>query len=275
MNKMFLWTLPYTYGEWLPEDKPLFRPFIADPREVTFSVGWRFRDRAVTKNAIDVSYPGLFPIFRWHGVWPGNATMQFGVEGALWAVFDPDTFSAPLVNADYYVSFPLTYCYRNWSFRLRGYHISSHIGDEFLLNHPDFDRRNPSAEYLDFYVSYNFNTDLRMYGGIGWIVQQDESYDLGEWYAEAGAEIRFTRCGMASFSDQVYAIPIFAMHFSFNNRYNHHVNQTYIMGYEFGKCSGLCRRVRLFVEYHDGYSVEGQFRCIPTNYLSLRFTYGF
>src|SRR5262245_39461061 len=28
-------------GVWLPEGPPLFRPFIADPRQITSSVGWR------------------------------------------------------------------------------------------------------------------------------------------------------------------------------------------------------------------------------------------
>ncbi len=50
---------------------------------------------------------------------------------------------------------------------------------------------------------------------------------------------------------------------------------TYALGYEIGKYCGLYRRLRLFLEYHDGYSVEGQFAHIPTNYFELALTYGF
>ena len=41
------------------------------------------------------------------------------------------------------------------------------------------------------------------------------------------------------------------------------------------KTRGQGRRVRLYLEYHDGYSTEGQFCRIATNYLSMRLTYGF
>ena len=49
-------------GIWMPEDPPLFRPFIADPRQLTYSVGWRFNDNAATKNVIDVSFVFFFNI---------------------------------------------------------------------------------------------------------------------------------------------------------------------------------------------------------------------
>lgn len=85
-------------------------------------------------------------------MWPYGGDMEFGVEGAVWAVFAPLDESSPLIDADYYVGFPLVYAFDNWQFRLRGYHVSTHLGDEFLLNHPGFDRRNPSAEYLDAWL---------------------------------------------------------------------------------------------------------------------------
>ena len=44
---------------------------------------------------------------------------------------------------------------------------------------------------------------------------------------------------------------------------------------EIGKTCGLCRRLRLYLEYHDGYSVEGQWSCRATNYLSVKMQYGF
>ena len=54
-----------------------------------------------------------------------------------------------------------------------------------------------------------------------------------------------------------------------------HVDATYILGYEFGKLSGLYRRLRFYMEYHDGYSAEGQFCRHATEYFSVRLSYGF
>jgi len=262
-------------GIWLPEDPILFRPFMADPREVDLSVGWRFNDNALTKNVIDVSYGDTLAIYRWCNVWPWNGDLQIELEGALWAVFDPTYDSSPLINADYYVGFPITYAIDRWQFRLRGFHISSHIGDEFLLNHPGFDRRNPSAEYLDFFISHDLTEEIRLYGGLGYIVAQDKSFKFKRFYSAVGAELRLLSLGFLDCKDAIYGCPIFAMHFRQNGDFKRHADATYILGYEFGKLVGLYRKLRFFVEYHDGYCPEGQFWKVPDNYLSFRASYGF
>lgn len=263
-------------GIWMPEDPFLFRTFIADPREITYGVGWRFNDQQLVKNVIDVSFGDSFPIYRWCDVWPWNGALQIELEGALWAVFDPLHDSAPLMNADYYCGVPITYAIENWQFRLRGYHISCHTGDEFLLNHPSFDRRNPSAEFLDFFVSHDFNPQLRLYGGVGWVVAMDDSFKTGRFYAEAGTELHLTPLGFIDCRQKLYGVPFYAMHFRYRTHdFKNHVDATYALGYEFGKTCGLCRKARFYLEYHDGYSLEGQYQNFPTNYLSIRMTYGF
>lgn len=262
-------------GTWLPEDPCLFRPFIADPRQVTFSVGWRWNDQVLVKNVIDVSYGDNLALYRWYNVWPWCGELQIEIEGALWACFDPLHESAPLINADYYVGFPLTYRVGPWGFRLRPFHISSHVGDEFLLNHPGFERRNPSAEYIDFAISYELTDDLRIYDMIGYVIAYDDSFKMKPWYFEMGLEYRPRELGFTDLRNQIYGEPFFGMDFQFNDHMEHHVSQTYVLGYEFGKLDGLRRRVRVFLEYHDGYSVEGQFSRFATNYLSFRMSYGF
>lgn len=264
-------------GVWLPDDPPLFRPFMADPRQICESAGWRFDDNALTKNVIDVSYADTLPIYRWCNVGPCGwcGQLQIELEGALWAVFDPCYESAPLLNADYYVGVPITYAIDRWQFRLRGYHISSHVGDEFLLNHPHFDRRNPSAEYLDFFVSHDLTEEIRLYAGLGWVVQQDPSYKFSRYYSAIGAELRLLRLGFLDCKNVLYGCPIFGMHFRGSNDFKNHIDATYILGYEFGKLTGLYHRLRFFLEYHDGYSCEGQFSKHATNYFSIRATYGF
>lgn len=262
-------------GVWLPEDPILFRPFIADPHQVCYSVGWRFNDQALAKNVIDVSYGDTLPLYRWFYVWPWCGQMQIEIEGALWAVFAPLQESAPLINADYYVAIPITYAIDKWSFRLRAFHISSHIGDEFLLEHPCFDRRNPSAEFLDFSVSHDFTDEIRFYGLVGGILHQDESFKTRRIYAEAGAELRLEGLGFIDHRQQLYGVPFYAMHCRYKADFKKHVDMTYALGYEWGKICGRCKKVRLFAEYHDGYSVDGQFERYANNYFSIRIVYGY
>lgn len=263
------------YGVWLPEDGLLFKPFVADPRQVTYSVGWRFNDQALAKNIIPVSFGDNLGIYRWCAVWPWGGQLQVNLEGALWGVFDPLHEETPLVNADYYVGIPITYAIGRWSFRLRPYHISSHIGDEYLLCHPGFDRRNPSAEFLDWAISYYITDEIRLYSNLGWIIQYDNSFVAGNWYAEIGAELRILQLGFFDACQHLFGHPFFGMHFHYNNHYNNHIDSTYVLGYEWGKTSGNQRCVRAFMEYHSGYSVEGQFRKDPTNYFSIRLSYGY
>lgn len=266
---------PCATGIWLPEDPVLFRPLMADPRQITYSAGWRFNDQALEKNVIDVSFGDSVPFYRWLHVGPWDGQLQIDLEGALWAVFDPLHDSSPLINADYYGGIPITYAAGDWSFRLRAYHISCHIGDEYLLNHPTFERRNPSAEFVDFYASWDYTDELRFYAGLGVVVAQDKSWCCGRVYYEAGVEVRMPRLGFIDRCSQLYGMPIFAMDFEHQTQQDKHINQTYVLGYEWGKLSGLQRKLRLYLEYHDGYSYEGQFCKTPTDYLSLRVSYGY
>jgi hypothetical protein len=262
-------------GIWMPDDPPLFRPFMADPRQVCYSVGWRFDDDALVQNVIPVSYGDSFAFYRWCNVGPWNGQLQIELEGCLWAVFDPCYDSSPLMNADYYVAVPIIYAFDNWQFRLRGFHISSHIGDEFLLNHPHFDRRNPSAEYLDFFISHDLTDEIRVYAGLGYIVAQDESFKFSPFYSAIGGEVRLRKAGFYNSHDLLYGCPILGMYFRQSADFKKHIDSTFVVGYEFGKLCGIYRRLRIFAEYHDGYSVEGQFYRHATSYFSIRTTYGF
>lgn len=262
-------------GVWLPEDPVLFKPFVADPRQIDYSVGWRFNDNALVKNVIDVSFGDIITFYRWIDIGPCHGQLDISLEGGVWAVFDPLHYSSPLMNADYFVGIPITYAFGPWAFRLRGYHISSHIGDEFLLNHPHFCRKNPSAEYIDFFTSYYLREDIRLYGGIGVVAKMDESFPIGRFYAACGAELHLSNLGFIDVADQVYGRPYYGMHFHFQTKHDRHIDQTYVLGYEWGKLCGLQRVFRAFIEYHDGYSWEGQFFNTPTNYFSVRLSYGF
>ncbi|MCB1118832.1 MAG: DUF1207 domain-containing protein [Chlamydiia bacterium] len=263
-------------GSWLPEVPPLFRPFAADPRQVTSSVAWRFDDEPIAENVIPVSYADQIAIYRWYNVGPRCGCVQLGLEGALWAVFDPIEYSSPLINADYFIGGTLSYAEECWAIRLRAFHISSHIGDEFLLDNPNFDRRNPSAEYVDLFIDRTFWNFLRLYAGVGAIVHQDNSHKRGRFYAEYGAELRtWNFLNFCSSCNSLYGVPFAAVHFRHRDDFEGKLDFTLAAGYEIGKTCGLERRLRLFYEYHTGYALEGQFDRHKTDFMSVRLTYGF
>ncbi len=262
-------------GMFMPDYPPLFPEFMADPRAINLSVGWRWNDHVFDNNIIDVSYGQPFPIWRWFNVFCDGDAMEIDLQGALWAIFAPLHESSPLVNADYYIGFPLTWAYGPWSWRLRGFHISSHIGDEYLLLRPGFERHNPSAQYLDFFLAYQLSRDIRIYSGYGRIFMTDESFPVKRNYFEWGLETYFPYLRYDAPCYCVLGQPFYAMHFRYLEDDNYRQDSTFVLGYELRKLSGMQGRLRAFLEFHKGNSLEGQFARFRTDYLSFRITYGY
>lgn len=263
---------------WFPQNTVLFTPLVADPRQVSYSVAYRFHDEGTADRAIAISFGDLFPLVRWLQVLPWCGDLQIDVEAGVWAVFDAEKESSPLLNNDYYMSFPISYALGRWAFRLRPWHLSSHLGDEFMDNNPDVDRLNVSREGIDLFVSYQLSCPVRLYGGIGMVVHEDKDFERERAYFEYGTELRLLDlCNCDSYCG-LYGTPFLAMHFRhwrdpIDKNWDN--NRTYALGYEWSKLSGVGRKLRLFAEYHEGFSLEGQFSRVEAEYFSVRLSYGF
>ena len=55
-----------------------------------------------------------------------------------------------------------------WSYRAGYYHISSHVGDEFLIANPAFNRINYVRDSLLAGASYDLSEITRIYGELGY-----------------------------------------------------------------------------------------------------------
>lgn len=260
-------------GIWFPQTTVLFAPLVADPRQVTNSAAVRFNDDVIGKHVGAVTFGDEFGIYRWFDVLRWHGDLQFDIEAGIFAVFDLDHPDASLVNTDFFVAAMFSYACDLWSYRFRIWHLSSHLGDEFLLAHPGFDRRNLSDEGIDFFASYQLGKAIRLYAGIGDIVIRDHTFPEKPLYFEAGTEIRVF--GYRSCYDKLYIQPFFAMHFRSWEEHNYSVDQTYVLGLEYSKIQDVGKKVRLFMEYHNGYCNEGQFIRERCDYFALRFMYGF
>jgi hypothetical protein len=177
----------------LPEGD-VFCTLIADPKaERSFMSYLRgdfpsFEEGAEVDGAISIASVGLgdaFPIVRF-GMGAGNG-VQIGLVGSIFAQFHLDTESYDLINADYLVGVPVSFRWAGFSSRLRIYHQSSHLGDEFLLR-TDLPRDNLSFEALDLIVSQEVGP-VRGYVG-GEILFNREPETLESTLAHGGVEIR-------------------------------------------------------------------------------------
>jgi hypothetical protein len=268
---------PQIQGVWFPQMTELFQPLVADPRNVTYILGWRSGDRVCGNKAINISLGDDFAIYRWLDVlWHGD--IQIGIESGIWSVFNMNPHpnigtGTELVNTDFYAGIPITYAHDKWSFRLRGYHISGHLGDEYMVNHPNVVRVNPSIEAVDFFASYQATDALRVYVGPGAYVHSDPTYKWKPLYIEYGTEVRFA--GHKFYYQKLHGTLFLAMHWRNLEQLDWNFDGTYRAGYEFSKLQGIGRKLRFFIGYHHGYSLEGQFAKERTHYMEYDLNYGF
>jgi len=261
-------------GVWFPQSTVLFPTEIANPHQVMFSGGIRFRDEITGQTSTPVVFGDQFPIYRWSNIWKWHGDLQVEAEGAVFAVFNQDYESSPLVNADYYIGIPLTYAVGKWAHRLRLYHISSHLGDEEIIRvRPELrhERKNKSFEALDLFTDYQFTKNLRFYGGVGAVVHSDSEMHMKPLYVEYGMEARIWRHDF----EQLFGQPFIAFHVENWQDNDYKFDFTAALGYEWGKIFGLGRKMRVWVAYHDGFSQEGQFSRKRADYLEFRLGWGF
>lgn len=91
---------------------------------------------------------------------------------------------------DFRGGIPLTYGVGPHRFKFGYYHLSSHLGDEFLLDFPAYPRLNFARDVLIFGYSYYWTQKLRLYAETGWAFYTDVSQP---WEFQFGVDWAPTR----------------------------------------------------------------------------------
>lgn len=252
-------TVPFPTGD-------LFWPLIADPKQPQFFVALRRYDTPGEQATLAaVGYGETFGLYRREGKRPGDG-LQVGISGGLFAQFDVNAPSSDLVNADYLIGIPVTWRSGAWSARLRLYHQSSHLGDEFLLRaRPE--RINLSYEALELLVSRDWGR-WRLYGGGEYLLGRDPG-DLDRPGAHAGLEYRGRNPWL--FGGRLVA----GADVKSWGEQDWNANTSLKAGIEFGAAQPGRRRLRVVAEAYDGFSPHGQFYEDEIRYYGLGVYLGF
>jgi len=245
----------------LPEEE-LFAPLIADPRQPRFSVSYqRYKTPVQEFAAASVAFGEYFGFAS--GFLGESGASQLGIQGGVFALFNLDAPSSDLINADYWIGFPLSYRKGPWSYLIRIYHQSSHLGDEFILGNPGINRVNLSYEDLEALVSYEWKR-FRVYGGGGYLLHSEPN--LERKHLQIGAE--YVRPHAVGKLDFVAAVDIQAA-----EELDWKVSRSFQAGLEFK--AGTPRRVRLMLEHFSGHSPNGQFFSERLRYTGIGIYFGF
>lgn len=252
-------TIPFPTGD-------IFWPLLADPKQPEFFVSARrYRVEGAYYTTAAVGYGETFGLYRQTGARAGDG-LQISLAGGLFAQFDLGAPSFDLVNADYTIGLPITYRNGDQSMRLRFYHQSSHLGDEFLLRvNPE--RINLSFEALEFIYSYDFNR-LRLYGGGEYMVHHEPA-DLEPLSLHGGVEYR-GRNILWNSGRWLVALDVKSW-----QQHDWSPDMSIAIGSEFGSPQPGRRRMRVMLEGYRGHNPHGQFYDSRIYYAGLGIYLGF
>ena len=238
----------------------LFKPLIADPRWPHFAASYQYYlDEPGLKSVGAVSFGETITFYRERAL---GGWWEAGIQSGVFALFDLDAASKDLVNADYLAAVFAGYRYDKLSAIARLFHQSSHLGDEFILRERVKNRVNLSYEAVDLRLSYQFFDALRVYGGGGYLFDQDPR-DLKPGFVQWGIEFRSPWPG----PDAAFR-PIAAADIQNREENNWHTDFSFRAGIEFEGWLAS-RSLQIMLEYFRGHSPNGQFYTEKVNYIGL------
>lgn len=250
----------------------LFEPLRADPKEPRFFVSMLKIDSALYDTTLGaVGFGENFGIVR--SQTRAGVNWQLGIAGAVFAQFDLKAPSSDLVNADYVIGVPLTWRREDWSGRVRVYHQSSHLGDEFLLRTQP-QRVNLSFEAIELIVAYDFD-GMRFYGGGEYLFHHDPD-DLDESLLHAGVDWR-GRQVVVSMADLGGAHWVAGLDVKRWQQSDWQAQVSVKAGLEFAPLNSNrqnARRWSVLAELYDGPSPYGQFYPMDVRYWGLAIQLG-
>lgn len=177
--------------EILPSDV-IWHSYWAGPKEPRMS-GTFFKDVHNEVSLLDVTLGGRASIVR-YGTRVNNQPYgwELQIEGAAMPRLNLDE-NWDLDSSDFRFGIPLVYGTDLVQFKFSYYHLSSHLGDEFIQreNFPPDDRVNYSRDVLVFGTSFFPRPAWRWYAEAGWAFYADEGaepweFQFGVDYAQPG-----------------------------------------------------------------------------------------
>jgi hypothetical protein len=262
-----LGTVSFPHGQ-------IFCPLLADPKEPRSFLSYlRGKFRTLDDPSGDDTHIGAvglgdsFGLIRWGGPKQGEG-VQLDVVGSVFAQFDLGTPSNDIINADYIIGLPLTIRRNGFSARIKIYHQSSHLGDEFLLRDQEIQRENLSFESVELLLSQEMGP-LRAYAG-GEELFRHEPDALAAQLVHGGLELRTGSAGTRQF---VAAVDLKA-----TTQHDWSLATSIRTGLEVASSAEADRSLRLvslLLELYQGPSPYGQFFQDDIKYIGIGLHLGF
>jgi hypothetical protein len=155
----------------LPSDV-IYRSYMAGQKEPRLASVWDYDKEIGWK--WEGALGGRVGIFRYgtDGKEGRPSGFEADIEGAAFPRLDTN-YDRDLMSTDFRFGVPLTLGYERYQTKFAFYHLSSHLGDEFMLKNPTYPRINYSRDALVWGHSFYLMDALRLYGEAGWAFHND------------------------------------------------------------------------------------------------------
>ncbi|TWT88465.1 hypothetical protein Mal64_19470 [Pseudobythopirellula maris] len=173
---------------------------------------------------------------------------QLDIEGATIVRLNLDN-DRDVDSSDFRFGVPLTYGSGNWQYKTGYYHLSSHLGDEFIARTPGATRINYVRDAIILGASYNPNPCWRLYGETAYAFFTAGGAE--PWEFQFGAE--YSRPGMTG----IYGTPFFATNAHLREETDFSGDWTAQTGWLWRGATGST--MRLGLHYMNGKSTQYQF----------------
>ena len=175
---------------------------------------------------------------------------QLDLEGAVFARLIPAEPSTMLEGADFRFGLLNTWREDRLAVKWGYYHVSSHLGDEFLIVNPDFDRINYVRDAAIVGVMADVLVDTQVYGEVANALGSQGG--AKPWEFQFGSQYVPTRKMFAYGSPYVGANTYMRQDFGFRSGFN------FIAGWNwYGEKTG--ERLRVGMQYYRGPSLQYSF----------------
>jgi hypothetical protein len=168
--------------QFLPQGT-LYPFYLPDPKASRLSATWL--EAQEDSSLLDGTLGGRFGLYRYSDNDPLFARgVQVDLEGASQLRLDMEE-ERDVRSVDFRAGMPVGISFGQYQVRVGYYHLSSHLGDEFLLKNPTFNRLNFSRDCLLLGNAYWWTPNLRTYAEAAWAFYNDVSQ---EWEFQFGVD---------------------------------------------------------------------------------------
>jgi len=236
---------------------------IADPKWPRFSVGYQIPFKnTFGKKIFSLSFGENLALIRARN---HDFIYEIGIQAGLTGLMDVSSKPTRLINSDYFVGVGLSTVHaQHWQNLIQISHLSSHIGDELLIDNPSLTgkRINLSYETLKWFTAYAFKS-IRPYVAFAYMINRDPSY-IKPFSFEIGCD--YLSEDKFLFDTTRYVFGIHG-HFWQQNHYKPTLNVR--TGLQLENPIWRGRFLQFLLEYGKGPSRQGQFFSKKEHYIGI------